>query len=148
MWHRDQKFAISESIVQFDCKLQISVRSLHNLTFTELTSSICECKIVATEFMIESTHGLVMVVLMYSEPMELLLRSWRCSVLVSLFPSILGRLAPRELWWIWRRPATCGCCSTLSVLLSAIRSDFSLFIDFSLYEYIKMLGSTSLPALL
>lgn len=38
--------------------------------FIQHTSIICECKIVATEFIMESTHGLLMVVEMYMEPIE------------------------------------------------------------------------------
>ena len=48
-----------------------------------LTSIICECRIVATELMMESMHGLHIVVLIYSEPIELDRRSSRCSWLVS-----------------------------------------------------------------
>ena len=59
----------------------------------ELTSIIYECKIVATELIIESTHGLQIVVLMYNEPIELDLRSSRCSWLVSGV-SRLGALTP------------------------------------------------------
>ena len=59
-----------------------------------LTSIICECSIVATELMIESTHGLHIVVLIYSEPIELLLRISRCSWFESKF-SLLGALVPR-----------------------------------------------------
>ena len=51
---------------------------------------------VATELMMESTWGLQMVVLMYRLPIELDLRSSRCSV-----PSALSRLGaevPRALF--------------------------------------------------
>ena len=44
-----------------------------------LTSIICECRIVATELMMESMHGLHIVVLIYSEPIELDRRRSRCS---------------------------------------------------------------------
>ena len=44
-----------------------------------LTSIICECRIVATELMMESMQGLHIVVLIYSEPIELDRRRSRCS---------------------------------------------------------------------
>ena len=44
-----------------------------------LTSIIYECKIVATELIIESTHGLQMVVEMYKEPIELDFLNYLCS---------------------------------------------------------------------
>lgn len=61
---------------------------------TELTSIIYECKIVATELIIESTHGLQIVVEIYSEPIELDFRNSRCSY-ADTGLSLLGTDVPR-----------------------------------------------------
>lgn len=61
---------------------------------TILTSIIYECKIVATELIIESTHGLQMVVEMYREPIELDFLNSLCSCAETAL-SRLGTEVPR-----------------------------------------------------
>lgn len=67
----------------------------------QLTSIICECKIVATELIIESTHGLQIVVEIYNEPIELDFLSSRCSCADTALsrPGTEAPLPPRMLYY-------------------------------------------------